>query len=484
MPERGEHGQLGHEQQREHGLVDLRPPGARAPQAACAGSAATMRRPPHAHPPRAPSASLATAARMIAPCSAPPSSADAEERQRGAEVPRSATPSSVPSERPAPAADGGAAHHDRGDHLQLEADRRAAVCTSVNARRSASPPAPSARPAARTPSHDDPARRHAEQPRGLRVAADRVHGAAGARDARSAQAHAANTDGGRRHDQPARPATWPRPSHWKPRGQSQHVLRPACPAQAFAQRGHRREGHHDRGQAARPRARRSALPCQRRPRQHERHHAASAAPALASMPAAHAARSRTASRSRCRSGAPGSRASCPWPRAARRVVERAGRASCRARKKPGAATASSDQQRDAGPPRPLAPGRAPQTRTRLRGRAERQRQQALGRGLRAQSTPPRRCRRASPRCGRTAPAAPAARTRSRAPPGPGRPARRRAVDLGLGADVDSLRRLVQDQDRGTRRQRSGAAPPSAGCRPRASPPAPRATRPSPAAAST
>ena len=45
-----------------------------------------------------------------------------------------------------------------------------------------------------------------------------------------------------------------------------------------------------------------------------------------------------------------------------------------------------------------------------------------------------------------------------------------AVDLGLGADVDAARRLVEEDDPRIDRQHLGDAPPSAGCRPTATRP--------------
>ena len=45
------------------------------------------------------------------------------------------------------------------------------------------------------------------------------------------------------------------------------------------------------------------------------------------------------------------------------------------------------------------------------------------------------------------------------------------VDLGLGADVDAARRLVEDQDRGSAPPATSPAPASAGCRPTAPAPA-------------
>ena len=201
--------------------------------------------------------------------------------------------------------------------------------------------------------------------------------------------------------------------------------RPRGPAQRLAQDDHRRQRHHDRRQPQ-PGDEHAVDRPQRRPGQRASPSATTGigSPALRQQPGDDAADARTASRSRCRSAGRGSRASCPTAATSTgALLDQRSRRSCAGPKNRGAA----DRQDDAAsrPRRPAATDSSRRYRPIIarppplpRRVPERQLQDRLLRRLGPVERADDRCRRASPRSGRSCRGPRAAPTRSSGSPGP------------------------------------------------------------------
>ena len=359
---------------------------------------------------------------------------------------------------PRPPEIGGAADDHGGDHLQLEADARVRLhvgnWTAFSTRRQAGQRAHHHEDA-----EDDAPRADAEQPRRLGVGAGRRRPRGRRASDAQAPGDAAKTSdrGGRRSA--TRPPAWPRPNHWKLAGRSCDPGALRRPAQRLAQRDHRRQRHDDRRQPepgderAVDRAQRRARRRPRRPRP-----AASGSPALASRPATtpQIANCEPIEMSIWRA-----RMTSVMPDRGdehRRVGRPAGRAGWPARRSDGRRDGEHDEQHGEGRGHRRA-------RARSRGdaaRRERRRRAAWPSASARIRSWRRRAARSS-----VATIVPPCITamRSLMPRISGssdeiirmaRPSRgqlaHQAVDLGLGAHVDALRRLVEDQHRGLRRQ--------------------------------